>query len=258
MSDRTALITGASRGIGRGIALTLAKRGWNIVVNYAGNVDKAQQTVQQVEAQGCKAVAIQADVGVAADREQLVEQAVDQMGPLHLLVNNAGITSPDRGKSLLDFSEASYDRVMDVNLKGPFFLSQLVARHMVDTPADEGVFRSIVNISSLSSFAVSVDRADYCVSKSAVPMMTQVFAVGLAEHGIGVYDVRPGVIASDMTAGATEKYDRLIHKEGLLPIARWGQPEDVGKAVAALAGGEFAYCTGDTFSIDGGFHIHRL
>ena len=257
MAQRAAIVTGASRGIGRGIALTLAEGGWDIVVNYAGNAAAADETVERVAELGRKAVAIQADVGSGEDRQRLVNESIAAMGRIHLLVNNAGITSPDRGKPLLEFSEASFDRVMDVNLKGPFFLSQLVARHMSQTPA-EGVFRSIVNISSLSEFAVSVARADYCVSKSAIGMMAKVFAVGLAEFGINVYDVRPGVVASDMTAGVSDKYDKLIHEGGLLPIARWGQPEDVGKAVAALAEGHFAYSTGDTISVDGGFHIQRL
>jgi NAD(P)-dependent dehydrogenase (short-subunit alcohol dehydrogenase family) len=257
MTERAAIVTGASRGIGRGIALTLAERGWDVVVNYAGNAAMADETVELISKLGRKAVAIQADVGATADRQRLVDQSIQAMGQIQLLVNNAGITSPDRNKPLLEFSEASFDRVMDVNLKGPFFLSQLVARHMSQTPAGDG-FRCIVNISSLSEFAVSVARADYCVSKAAISMMTKVFAVGLAEFGINVYDVRPGVIASDMTAGVSDKYDKLIHEGGLLPIARWGQPEDVGKAVAALAEGHFAYSTGDTISIDGGFHIQRL
>ena len=273
-TTRTAIVTGASRGIGRGIAVSLGEAGWRVAVNYAGSAEAAAETVEFVRQAGGEARAVQADVSRDADRRRLVSETVETFGPIGLLVNNAGITSPGR-HDVLDATEEGFDRVMGVNLKGPFFLSQLVARHMIENASkpdresasgrggvcgggDGGGGRSIINISSLSAYTVSTNRGDYCMAKAAMGMMTQLWAARLAEHGINVYELRPGVIASDMTAPVREKYDRLIHQEGVMPIARWGQPADVGRAAAALAGGAFAYSTGDTINIDGGFHIRRL
>lgn len=255
--QRTAIVTGASRGIGRGIAVALGADGWDVVVNYAGNAAAADETVALVEQAGGRAATVQGDVSVGDDREAIVAAALDTFGSIDALVNNAGITSPDRGKDMLEQGEASWDRVMDVNLKGPHFLTQRVAAWMTANPRN-GMLRTVVNVSSISRIAVSTDRADYCVSKAAMGMVTRAWAARLAGEGINVYEVCPGVTASDMTAGVAAKYDRMIHEEGLLPIPRWGKPADVGRAVAMLAGGAMSYSTGETVNVDGGFHIRRL
>ena len=252
-----ALVTGGSRGIGRGICLELARRGFALVVNYATRPDAADSVVKKITAGEGHAIAVRGDVGAAADREELTRRAVDEFGRLDLLVNNAGITSQGR-KDLLEATEASWDRVFDTNLKGPFFLSQLAARAMIQL-IDKKVIPDgkIINVSSISRYAVSTNRADYCITKSAIGMMTRLFAQRLADEGIRVFEICPGVIASDMTAPVKEKYDRLI-ADGLWPIRRWGQPDDVALAVAAIAGDYLPFSTGETINVDGGFHIRTL
>jgi NAD(P)-dependent dehydrogenase (short-subunit alcohol dehydrogenase family) len=257
-----ALITGASRGIGRGIALELAKRGYDLVINYAGNAPAAAATCADCVAAGkarrIRAEPCQADVGVAADRQKLIDFTRQTFPRLDLLVNNAGITSIGRA-DILEATEANFDRLMAVNLKGPYFLTQLAARWMVEqrTGAPSGPQPKIVIISSISAYAVSTNRGDYCLAKAALGMLTKLYAVRLAEHGINVYEVCPGIIESDMTAPVKTKYDRLI-AEGLTPIARWGTPEDVGKAVAAIAQDLLPFSTGQVIHVDGGFHLRRL
>jgi NAD(P)-dependent dehydrogenase (short-subunit alcohol dehydrogenase family) len=255
MQQRTAIVTGAGRGIGRGIAVELGRRRWSVVVNYSSSADAAAETVKLVEQAGGRAVAVKGDVGNAADRQSIVDESVRHFRGVDLLVNNAGVTSRNR-RDILEAQEDDFDWLMAINLKGPFFLSQLVARQMIANPRND-CFRAIVNISSLSAFAVSTNRGDYCMAKAAMGMMTQLWAARLAEHGIRVYELRPGIIASDMTAPVKAKYDKLIG-EGLLPIARWGEAEDVGKAVATLADGSLAYSTGDSIHVDGGYHIRRI
>jgi len=255
--ERSALITGASRGIGRGIALELGRLGFGVVVNYANRADAAEEVVEQIAAAGGKAVAAQGNVAVADDRAALVQRTLEVFGRLDVLVNNAGITSPGR-KDVLEATEDAFDTVFATNLKGPFFLSQLAANEMIRLiRAGAMPGGKIVNISSISAYAVSTNRGDYCMSKAAMAMMTQLFAVRLAEEKIGVFEVSPGVIASDMTSGVKEKYDRLI-AEGLWPIRRWGQPSDVGKAVAAIAEDYFPFSTGGRIDVDGGFHLRTL
>jgi NAD(P)-dependent dehydrogenase (short-subunit alcohol dehydrogenase family) len=251
-----ALVTGGSRGIGRGICIELSRHGYAIAINYAGNEEAARETQQLV---GTDAILCHADVGLANDRERMVSEVLAKFGRIDLLVNNAGITSLGR-RDLLEATEESWDRVLAVNLKGPYFLTQRVAREMIrlagqDTPA--GYAPAIVNITSLSAYAPSTNRGDYCISKAGLSMATQLFALRLAEHGIRVYEVRPGVIDTDMTAGARERYTQLI-AEGLSPIRRWGTPEDVGKVVAALATGAIPYSTGEVINVDGGFHLRRF
>jgi 3-oxoacyl-[acyl-carrier protein] reductase len=255
MGERpVALVTGGGRGIGRGISLALARAGYDVAINFAGNAAAAQETQAAVEPQA-DSLLCQADVGLAADRDRLVDAVLNRWGRLDALVNNAGITSPSR-RDILDATEESWDRVLAVNLKGPFFLTQRVAREMIRL-AGQLLRPTVVNVSSLSAETASVDRGDYCVSKAGMKMITQLWAARTAEHGIRVFEVRPGVIATDMTAGVKDKYDRLI-AAGLAPIGRWGTPEDVGQAVAALATGQIPYCTGETINIDGGYHIRRL
>jgi len=245
----TALVTGASRGIGRGIALALAAAGHDVVVNYARNAAAAEEVVKQIEEYGVRGRPVQADISLAADRRRLVDEA----GPIDLLVNNAGV-APDVRADLLDATEESFDRVIGINLKGPYFLTQLVAQQMIAT----GVPGKIITISSVSAYAPSTNRGDYCLAKAGLAMMTKLYAARLAEHGITVYEVRPGIIATDMTGPVKAKYDRLIHEDGITPIRRWGQPEDVGKAVVAIAQGLLPFSTGQVIDVDGGFHIRTL
>jgi 3-oxoacyl-[acyl-carrier protein] reductase len=252
-----AIVTGASRGIGRSIALRLAREGYSVAVNFHTNRTAADEVVTEIECGGGTALAVQADIGVTADRSRLVAETLNRLGRLDLLVNNAGITSVGR-KDLLEATEESWDTVFATNLKGPFFLAQLAARKMIAAIETNTIARgTIVNVSSISAYAVSTNRADYCMAKAAMQMMTWLLADRLAEQRINVYEVCPGVIASDMTAPVKEKYDRLI-AEGMSPIRRWGQPEDVAAAVAMLASGQLAFSTGERINIDGGFHIRRL
>ena len=252
-----ALVTGASRGIGRAISLELARQGQAVIVNYAHRAEAAEAVVAEILAAGGQAVAAHGDVAQAADRERLVAETLNRFGRLDVLVNNAGITSPGR-RDLLEATEESWDQVFDTNLKGPFFLAQRAAKAMIgliDTGAIPG--GTIVNVSSVSAYAVSTNRADYCLTKAAMQMMTWLLADRLAEHKILVYEVCPGVIATDMTGPVKEKYDRLI-ADGMSPIRRWGQPEDVARAVSALVQGHFPFSTGERINVDGGFHIRRL
>ena len=254
---RVAIVTGGSRGIGRGICEELARRGLAVAVNYATRPDAAEEVVAGIKAAGGKAIAVGANVGSAEDRGRLIADTLDAFGRLDVLVNNAGITSQGR-KDVLEATEESWDLVFDTNLKGPFFLTQLAAAEMIRLiGAGKIPAGKIINISSISRFAVSTNRADYCMTKAAVGMMTKLFAQRLADEKISVFEVSPGVIASDMTAPVKEKYDQLI-SEGLWPIRRWGQPEDVAKAVAALVEDYFPFSTGDVFNVDGGFHFRAI
>ena len=275
--NRVALITGASRGIGKGISLELAKIGFDLVVNYAGNQSAAEATaadcLSAARASGhtIRAEPCQADVGSPADRKHLIDFTRERFGRLDLLVNNAGITSIGRA-DILEAKEENFDRLMAVNLKGPYFLTQQAARWMIEqvgtrcatspTSDQDGAPTppcrpKIVTISSISAYTVSTNRGDYCLAKAALGMLTKLYAVRLAEYGIQVFEVCPGIIASDMTAPVKEKYDKLIG-EGLSPIRRWGTPEDVGKAVAAIAEGALPFSTGEVINVDGGFHLRRL
>ena len=249
-----ALVTGGSRGIGQGICLELARHGYALAINYAGNEVAARHT-QSLIGKRSDTLLCRADVGLTAEREGMVDAVLAHWGRIDVLVNNAGITSLGR-RDLLDATEESWERVLAVNLKGPYFLCQRVAREMLRLLPDL-VQPALVNISSLSSYTVSTNRGDYCVSKAGLSMVTQLFAARLAEQGIAVYEVRPGVIDTDMTAGVRAMYDRLI-REGLTPMRRWGTAADVGKAVAALVTGQLPFCTGAAIPVDGGFHIRRL
>ncbi|MBN1912479.1 MAG: 3-ketoacyl-ACP reductase [Pirellulales bacterium] len=257
MDRRAALVTGGSRGIGRGICLELGKLGYGVVVNYATRSDAADEVVAKIIGSGGQAVAVKGDVRSPDDRAGLVRAALDTFGRLDVLVNNAGISSVGR-KDILEATEESWDAVFNTNLKGPFFLTQAVAHTMIDL-IDRGAMPGgkIINISSISSHTISVNRADYCMSKAGVSMMTRLFAQRLADNGISVFEIAPGVIASDMTASVKEKYDQLI-ADGLWPIRRWGQPEDIGRAVAAIVSDYFPFSTGECINVDGGFHIRTL
>jgi 3-oxoacyl-[acyl-carrier protein] reductase len=254
MLDRpVALVTGGGRGIGRGICQALARAGYAVAINFAGNNAAASETEQSLG--GAPALLCQGDVGRSADRERIVEAILAKWARIDVLVNNAGITSPGRA-DLLDATEDAWDRVLGVNLKGAFFLTQRVVREMVRL-GDRLTRPTIVNVTSISAAAVSVNRGDYCVSKAGLSMATRLWAVRTAEHGIRVFEVRPGIIETDMTAGVREKYDRLI-ADGLTPIRRWGTPDDVGRAVVSLVTGAIPFSTGDVLHLDGGLHIPRL
>lgn len=255
--QRAALVTGAGRGIGRGIALALAAVGWAVGVNYRANAGAADETAAAIRAAGGEATALQADISRADERDRLVTTLLDTYGRVDLLVNNAGM-APRQRMDILATTEASYDEVMTVNLKGPFFLTQTVANTMIRLLREQVVTApKIINIGSISAYTSSPNRGEYCISKAGMGMMTLLFADRLAEYGINVYEVRPGIIATDMTSGVTEKYDRLI-ADGLTPIRRWGQPEDVARAVVALAEDYFPFSTGEILNVDGGFGFHRL
>ena len=257
ISAPVALVTGASRGIGRAIAVRLARDGFAVGVNYHSNANAAAEAVKEIAQAGWQAIPLQGDVASAADRQGMIDDLVRCYGRLDLLVNNAGITSVGR-KDLLEATEESWDTVFATNLKGPFFLAQAAARRMIELIEAKTISRgTIINVSSISAYAVSTNRADYCLAKAAMPMMTWLFADRLAEQKILVYEVCPGVIASDMTAPVKEKYDQLI-ESGMSPIRRWGQPEDVAAAVAMLASGALGFSTGERINVDGGFHIRRL
>jgi len=256
---RTAIVTGASRGIGRGIAVSLAKAGFNVAINYNSNATAADEAAAEVRAASGKALTVQANVGDLADHQRLLDATLQAFGSVDLLVNNAGV-APRVRADLLEASVDEYDFVMGTNLKGPYFLTQVVARQMVRQIAAgrDAASHMIVNIGSISAYTASVNRGEYCLSKAGMGMMTQLFAARLAEHGINVFEVRPGIIATDMTGAVKAKYDKLILEDGLLPIRRWGQPDDIGKAVAAIASGAMPYSTGQIIDVDGGFHIKRL
>ncbi len=262
--EQVALITGASRGIGRGIALELARLGFHLVLNYRSNEQAAREA-----AAACVETAIAAghkiwielvggDISSADDRARLVEFAKTKARRLDLLVNNAGMAPRER-LDILAATERSFDELIDVNLKGPFFLTQAIANWMLELRKSFGrEYRpKIVTISSVSAYTASVNRGDYCISKAGLSMVTALFASRLAADGINVYEIRPGIIATDMTAGVKEKYDALI-ANGLTPIPRWGETNDVAKAVAAIAQDLLPFSTGEVINVDGGFHLRRL
>jgi 3-oxoacyl-[acyl-carrier protein] reductase len=232
------------------------------VVNYARNATAAEEVKREIEGHGRRALLMQADISVAGDRAKLVAQTLTAFGRIDLLVNNAGV-APDVRADLLEASEESFDRLININLKGPYFLTQLVAREMIRGSGEKigtGTIFSpkIVNITSVSAYAASVNRGDYCVAKAGLAMMTQLYAARLAEHGINVYEIRPGIIETDMTGPVKAKYDELIFEKQLTPITRWGQTGDVAKAVVAIAKELLPFSTGEVINVDGGFHMRRL
>lgn len=251
------LISGAGRGIGRGIAEALAGAGWSVAVNYCGNAAAAAETVEtcrkKARSPEQRFVALQADISSAEDRKRLAEEAWTEMDGLEALVNNAGI-APKVRADILDATEESFETIIRTNLQGPYFLTQDIARRMAERG---GGRRSIVFITSVSAETASLNRGDYCVSKAGLAMAAKLWAARLADSGISVFEVRPGIMATDMTAGVKEKYDALI-AEGLVPAKRWGSPEDVGKAVRDLVSGDWEYASGSVVHIDGGMHLPRL
>lgn len=249
-----AIVTGGARGIGLGITRRLRDDGYRIAVSGTRPAEAVAGVMAEL---GDAAVYVRGDVAHAAARARLVTTAIEAFGRVDALVNNAGITSPGRN-DMLEVDEGDLDRVLDVNLKGPFLLTQAVAAHMIEQrSADPGFRGCIVNISSISAVLVSTNRSEYCISKAGVSMASKLWATRLAEYGIDVYEVMPGVIRSDMTEPVTEKYDRMF-EDGLALDARWGTPEDVASAVSVLVRGELPYATGQVLTIDGGLMVPRL
>ena len=254
---RVALITGGTRGIGLGIAQCLAREGLDLAVCGMREEAAAAESLATLRGLGADVLYVQADVGDPQARQRLVAGVQRHFGRLHVLVNNAGV-APKVRADVLEASEESFVEVVRTNLQGPYFLTQAAARWMIAQKQADAAFRGcIVNISSISATVASVSRGDYCVSKAGVSMATQLWAARLGEFDLPVYEVRPGVIRTDMTGGVVAKYDKLL-AEGLAPQARWGQPEDVGKAVAALVRGDFPYSTGAVIMVDGGLTVPRL
>ena len=254
--NKTALITGASRGIGFAIAKQLGLDGFFIAVVATGPQEKNQKQLDILTESGIRWKYIQADISNHDDRIRIVKETVDTFGRIDVLVNNAGVAPRER-KDLLEMSEESFDRVLSINTKGNMFLTQLVARQMITQEIRGRKRGTIINISSCSAEVSSTSRGEYCISKAGVSMLTKLYADRLASEGILVHEIRPGVIATDMTNTVAEKYDKLID-DGLFPIARWGYPEDVAMAVSAFADDHFLYTTGNYVDVDGGFHIKRL
>ncbi len=265
MAERpVTIVTGASRGIGKAIAIELASLGYDVIGSHfdfdaKGKPDEARagQTQNQIRGLGAGCEILRADVSSAADRRSLVDLAKSKFGRCDMLINNAGV-APLKRMDILEAAEESFDRVMGINLKGPYFLTQQVANWMIEQKRryPQRAFR-IVSTGSISAYTSSPSRGEYCLSKSAISMMTKLYADRLAEYNIGVFEIRPGIIATDMTSAVKDKYDKLI-AEGLTPIKRWGQPVDVAKAVGAIAEGRLDFSTGQVINVDGGFHLRRL
>lgn len=254
---KTAIITGASRGIGLAIAKQLFTEGYHLSVMGIANRDEFIKIMRDNGIDTNCVFYMQGNVANTSCRQEFIKSTINKYGKIDVLVNNAGV-APLQRTDLLDMTEESFDRVIDINLKGNLGLTQLVAKQMISQPIIQNRKGVIINISSCSAYASSVNRGEYCVSKAGVSMLTKLFAHRLAEEHINVYEVRPGIIATDMTSSVTEKYEKLIHENNILPIKRFGKPEDVANVVSILCDPKLSYCTGDVINVDGGFHIPRL
>lgn len=253
---KIAIVTGGCRGIGHAISKRLAKDGMQVVAVGRKNAEACQASLSEIAREGLEPFYISADVSVSEDRERIVNETISKFGRIDVLVNNAGV-APKVRSSLLDMTEESWDYVLDTNTKSNMFMTQLVAREMIK---QEKLYKSagrIINISSCSAEVSSPNRAQYCVSKAGISMLTKVYADALAEYGILVNEIRPGVIRSDMTSTVNDKYTKLI-AEGVFPIARWGEGEDVAAMTSVFASDDIMYTTGSFIDVDGGFHIKRL
>lgn len=263
MSEKkVAVVTGAGQGIGRGICLGLAEKGSNIVgVDILADPENKNKGLfevkQKVEGFSQEFLPVQADVSSLDNHQKILDSTLDRFGRIDVLVNNAGV-APEKRTDILETTPASYDRVLSINTRGAFFLTQRIAKYMIHQ-VGEDIERKpcIIFISSISAYVSSPSRPEYCISKAGLSMTAKIFADRLAEFGINVYEVRPGIIQTDMTAPVKEKYDKLI-AEGLIPQKRWGDPADVAKAVVSLARGDFAYSTGLVVEVSGGMNIQRL
>jgi 3-oxoacyl-[acyl-carrier protein] reductase len=260
---QVAIVTGASKGIGKAIAVELAQLGYDIVINYYDfkddkpNDSAANQAQQEIITIGAKCKILRGDISNKNDRQKLIEFTKEKFGRCDMLINNAGV-APSKRMDILEATEDSYDRVMNINLKGPYFFTQMIANWMIEQKQAnlKRNFR-ICNTSSMSAYTSSPARGEYCLSKAGISMMTMLYADRLAEYGIGVFEIRPGIIMTDMTSVVKDKYDKLI-SEGLTPTKRWGQPKDIAKAVGTIAEGKLDFSTGQVINVDGGFHLRRL
>ncbi|GAB3277928.1 3-ketoacyl-ACP reductase [Larkinella harenae] len=254
---RVALVTGGSRGIGYGIAEHLAKAGFDLVINGVRPEESVGDALAGLRALGAEVIYCPGNIASREDRTRMIDQIKSHFGRLHVLVNNAGVAPKER-RDILEATEESFEYVVSTNLQGAYFLTQAAANWMISQKADQADFTgSIINVSSISATVASLNRGEYCIAKAGLSMATQLFAARLGEFDIPVFEVRPGIIRTDMTAGVVGKYDKLID-EGLTIQKRWGFPDDVGRAVAALARGDFPYSTGQVIMVDGGMTIPRL
>ncbi len=254
---RVALITGGSRGIGFGVASHLATHGFDVAINGVRDEAAVQEAIKTLQDLGAQVIYCQGSISSSEDRKKIIQQVKARFGRLNVLVNNAGIAPKER-RDVLQTTEESFDEVLSTNLKGNYFLTQLSANWMIEQKKADPSFKGcIINVSSISATVASVNRGEYCISKAGLSMSTQLFAVRLGEFDIPVFEVRPGIISTDMTSGVKEKYDRLI-EGGLTVQKRWGFPDDVGSVVASLASGNFPYSTGQVIMVDGGLTIPRL
>jgi len=254
---RVALITGGSRGIGFGIAKQLAPNGFDLAINGTRPGAEVADAIKMLKEFGNEVVYCQGNISSSTDRENILRQVDDHYGRLHILVNNAGV-APKKRKDILEGTEESFDELISINLKGTYFLTQRAANWMIAQKKSDAAFKGcIITISSISATIASIDRGEYCISKAGLAMVTQLFATKLGEYNIPVFEIRPGIIRTDMTAAVKEKYDKLID-EGLCVQKRWGEPDDVGRVVASLVEGAFVYSTGQVIMVDGGLTIPRL
>ncbi|MCO6046425.1 3-ketoacyl-ACP reductase [Aeoliella sp. ICT_H6.2] len=254
---RVALVTGGSRGIGLGVASALASAGFDLVINGRREASDVAEALASLESLGAATLYCQADISNLEDHANMLSQICDRFGRLDVLVNNAGV-APDVRADLLDATPESFDRLIRINLRGPYFLTQAAAKWMIEQrQVDSDFAAAIINVSSVSATEASVNRGDYCISKAGVAMATQLWAARLGEFDIPVFEVRPGIIRTDMTAGVTDKYDKML-AEGLTVEPRWGVPDDIGRAVTVLATGQLTYATGAVLPIDGGMTVRRL
>ena len=258
IDQKVALVTGAARGIGNGIACQLAEDGYAIAIFDIIEKDEIEENLKEVEAKGQPVLYYQGDLSCDEDREGFCNKVMEEYGRIDYLVNNAGVAPKERN-DILEMTEDSFDFVVGINLKGTFFLTQKVANIMIEEVEEDNEIKpKIVNIASISSYTSSPGRGEYCMSKAGVSMITKLFADRLAENNINVYEVRPGIIFTDMTKVVKDKYDKLIKEEGLTPIQRWGYPEDIANAVSVFCSGKLDFSTGEVINVDGGFHLRRL
>jgi NAD(P)-dependent dehydrogenase (short-subunit alcohol dehydrogenase family) len=255
--NKIAFITGGTRGIGFGIAVAIGKAGFDLALNGMRNEGEVADALEEVRKLGVNVAYFQGNVAVKEDRLAMFDKILSHFGAVNVLVNNAGIAPRERA-DILHAKEEIWDEVMEINLKGPYFLTQLFANYFVEKKVENPLFEaSIINISSISAFVASVNRGEYCISKAGIAMATKLWATRLGEYDIPVYEIQPGIIKTDMTAGVVEKYDKLF-QEGISLQRRWGLPDDVGKVAAMLAQGHLPYATGQVIKVDGGLNIQRL
>jgi NAD(P)-dependent dehydrogenase (short-subunit alcohol dehydrogenase family) len=255
--NKIAFITGGTRGIGFGVALALGKAGFDLAVNGMRNEGEVTDALEELRNIGVNVAYFQGNVAVREDRQAMLDKILSHFGSVNVLVNNAGIAPRERA-DILHAKEEIWDEVMEINLKGPYFLTQLFASYFVEMKLKNPLFdATIINVSSISAFVASVNRGEYCISKAGIAMATKLWATRLGEYDIPVYEIQPGIIKTDMTAGVVEKYDKLF-QEGISLQRRWGLPDDVGKVAAMLAQGHLPYATGQVIKVDGGLNIQRL